>query len=180
MLSSVTATDDESRQVLPGDEVLPHADVVMTRAFSVEASRDVVWPWLEQLGKRRAGWYLPSNVERFIPGRRRAIRRVDPGWLGLDVGDVIPDYGGKHETFTVRQIQPSSYLVYWSRRRNVTLTWSLSLHEISPARTRILLRLRLAGLKRPWLAKTFGGPLDGLTIAGMAAGLRERLAQSSA
>lgn len=37
------------------------------------------------------------------------------------------------------------------------------------------LRLRLAPVKRPWLANTAGEWLDRLTVAGMAAGLIERV-----
>jgi hypothetical protein len=37
------------------------------------------------------------------------------------------------------------------------------------------LRLRLAPVKRPWLANTAGERLDRLTVAGMAAGLIERV-----
>ena len=33
----------------------------MDRAFEVSAPPDVVWPWLVQLGKARAGWYLPER-----------------------------------------------------------------------------------------------------------------------
>ena len=73
----------------------------MDRAFSVAAPPEAVWPWLEQLGKRRAGWYLPRRVEWFVLLRRRAIRHLDPSYGGLRVGDVIPDYGGNHETFEV-------------------------------------------------------------------------------
>jgi hypothetical protein len=35
--------------------------------------------------------------------------------------------------------------------------------------------LRLGPVRRPWLARTGGELLDVLTIAGLAAGLRERL-----
>ncbi len=38
------------------------------------------------------------------------------------------------------------------------------------------LRLRLGPVRRPWLARTAGEFIDALTIAGMAAGLKERLA----
>jgi hypothetical protein len=38
------------------------------------------------------------------------------------------------------------------------------------------LRLRLGPVRRKWLARTGGEFIDALTIAGMAAGLRERLA----
>jgi hypothetical protein len=36
-------------------------------------------------------------------------------------------------------------------------------------------RLRLAPVRRRWLAESVGDWFDGLTIAGLAAGLRERL-----
>jgi hypothetical protein len=38
------------------------------------------------------------------------------------------------------------------------------------------LRLRLGPVRRPWLARTAGEFIDALTIAGLAAGLKERLA----
>lgn len=140
----------------------------------------MVWPWLLQLGKERAGWYLPARVERLIPPSRRALRQVEPGWQGLSPADVIPDYGGKHETFTVALVDPPRTLVYRSRRGTVGVSWSINLSETpvprsSSAGTRVHLRLRLGPVRRVWLAESVGGLFDLLTIAGMAAGLRERL-----
>ena len=43
--------------------------------------------------------------------------------------------------------------------------------------TRVHLRLRLAPVKHERIAEVGGGLFDALTIAGMAAGLRERLAE---
>jgi hypothetical protein len=133
---------------------------------------------LVQLGKRRAGWYLPCSIERFIPRGRRAIRSLDPRWQKLAVGDVIPDYGGRHETFEVAQIGPPHALVYISTRGRMHLSWSLTL---TPTRrpdrvaTRLHLRLRLGPIRRKWLANTAGEFIDALTITGLAAGLRERI-----
>ena len=174
-LDGVAATPSEIDAPLPGDDVLPRADVVMDRAFTLPASPEEVWPWLVQLGKRRAGWYLPAGVERWIPRSRRAIRGVDQRWQGLSVGEVIPDYGGKHETFTVAQIEPAHHIVYTSRRGRTDLTWAIVLTPYDEARTRVQLRLRLHPVKRRWLANSLGDFFDALTIAGMAAGLRERL-----
>ena len=42
-----------------------------------------------------------------------------PQWQRLAAGDVIPDYGGKDETFTVESIAPPYSLVYRSRRGRV-------------------------------------------------------------
>lgn len=178
MLGSVRASSSEKQLARPGDVVVAPADVVMDRAFTVDASMETVWPWLLQLGKHRAGWYLPRSIERFMPRSRRAARSVNPAWLGLRVGDVIPDYGGRHETFEVAQISSPTSLVYRSRRGHTELTWSVTLEPAdgAPRRTRVFLRLRMAPVRHKRLARSAGDLLDLVTVAGMAAGLRERLA----
>jgi hypothetical protein len=175
MFASVAATEAEKRVQRPGDDLVDPADVVMDRAFTVPGPPAQVWPWLVQLGKQRAGWYLPGRAERFLPRSRRAARTVNPAWLGLRPGDVIPDYGGRHETFEVAAITAPSSLVYRSRRGHTDLTWSLTL-EPAPGGTRVFLRLRMAPVRHQRLARTAGELVDLLTVAGMAAGLRERLA----
>src|SRR5512142_3182301 len=80
----------------------------MDRAFTLAATPAAVWPWLVQLGKKRAGWYLPAAAERFLPPGRRAARDIRPAWQRLAAGDVIPDYGGRDETFEVAAIEPES------------------------------------------------------------------------
>ena len=72
----VPPTASERSAALPGDGLVAPADVVMDRAFSLPAPPDVVWPWLVQLGKRRAGWYLPRWVERLVPRSRRGLRHL--------------------------------------------------------------------------------------------------------
>ena len=92
--ASVTANVSERRATLPGDDIVPDADVVMDRAFTLAGAPDEVWPWFVQLGKARAGWYLPHLVERWVPRERRAYRTIERGLQDLAVGDVIPDWGG--------------------------------------------------------------------------------------
>ncbi len=65
---------------MAGDGIIARPDVVMDRAVTVAAPPAAVWPWLVQLGKKRAGWYLPAAAERFVPPRRRAAWRIDPAW----------------------------------------------------------------------------------------------------
>jgi len=175
----VAATSAERRAVRPGDDIIVRPDVVMDRAFTVPASPATVWPWIVQLGRKRAGWYLPRFVERLLPRRGRAARDIRDAWQHLDVGDVIPDYGGKNASFEVAAIEPSSALVYRSVRGQMTITWALTLRPVTVAgaaqHTRVHLRLRLEPVRRKWLAETAGGFIDLLTIVGLAAGLKERL-----
>ena len=88
----------------------------MDRCLHLSAPPAQVWPWLEQLGKRRAGWYLPRHLEAFIPPSRRAARRVEERWLGFSVGDTIPDWGPGDPEFEVLEIEPPHHLVHWSER----------------------------------------------------------------
>ena len=159
---------------LPGDGLVA-ADVVMDRAFTVSAPPARVWPWLVQLGKRRAGWYLPRSVERLVPRLRRALRRIEPAYQRLSVGDVIPDWGGADATFTVVELEPGSHLLYSSTHGQMSVTWCLRLTETPVGCTRVHLRLRLGPVRHRQVAHTLGGLVDLATIAGLAAGLEERV-----
>lgn len=172
---SVRPTADEVRAHRPGDGLVAPADVVMDRAFTLDAPPERVWPWFVQLGKHRGGWYLPWPLERLIPPRRRALRGIDPALQRLRVGDVIPDWGGRHATFTVTQLDAPHTLVHWSRRRQTELSWAIHLDARGDTRTRVHLRLRMAPVKRRRVAAVAGGFVDLLAVAALVAGLRERI-----
>jgi hypothetical protein len=179
MFESVQASADDVARTLPGDDLVPRADVVMDRAFDLPASPEDVWPWFVQLGKKRAGWYLPDTVERFVPPSRRALRRIEPSLLQLRVGSVIPDWGGRHETFQVAILEPPHALVHTTQRGRTFGSWAIVLTPYDEgSATHVQLRLRLAPVKRKRLAGSAGELLDASTIAGLAAGLRERVTKT--
>ena len=94
MRQGVRATAHEELAALPGDDRLV-ADVVMDRGFALPAPPGQVWPWLLQLGKNRAGWYLPRSVERLVPRSRRATRQIEPRLQALEVGQVVEDWAAR-------------------------------------------------------------------------------------
>jgi hypothetical protein len=100
---------------------------------------------------------------------------LDARWQRLRPGDVIPDWGGRDETFTVAAVEAPRSLVHTSRRGSVDVSWALVLTSVGGGRTRLHLRLRLRGVRRRWLAESVGGTFDLLTVAGLAAGLEERV-----
>src|SRR6478752_612900 len=152
----------------------------MDRGFDLPAPPGTVWPWMVQLGKQRSGWYLPRWVEAVLPAGRRALRTIDPALQGLRPGDVIPDWGGPGATFEIVTVDPLRALVHRSQRGALSISWAIVLRPAAGAvtGTRVHLRLRLAGVRRRRLVEIGGGLFDLLTIAGLAAGLRERLAGS--
>jgi hypothetical protein len=51
------ATDEEATRTLPHDDLVPDPTWNSTRAITVEATPEQIWPWLVQVGWGRAGYY---------------------------------------------------------------------------------------------------------------------------
>ena len=49
------ATEEETEEPLPGDDLIAHPHLVATRAIAIHAPSADVWPWIAQLGQGRAG-----------------------------------------------------------------------------------------------------------------------------
>lgn len=78
------------------------ARVRMTRAVTVEAEADEVWPWLAQLG-RGAGWY---SIDRLDNGGRRSARHL-VSWV------PEPAVGDATVVGYLRHCEPGRELVWW-------------------------------------------------------------------
>jgi hypothetical protein len=162
---------------MPGDELVAAPDAVMDRAFTLPAAPAQVWPWFNQLGKNRAGWYLPAWLERAVPPRRRALRHLEPALQELKPGDVIDDWGGRNATFEIVTCDAPHALVHRSARKRLRISWAITLTPEGNGGTRVHLRLRISGVKHRRLLTYGGGLIDLLTVAALAAGLRERVSQ---
>lgn len=46
-------TQQEQVREMPGDDLLPSAAVVSTRAVTIDAPASTIWPWLVQMGPGR-------------------------------------------------------------------------------------------------------------------------------
>jgi hypothetical protein len=99
------ATDEEVGRAMPGDDLLPVA-ASTTRAISVAAPPEQIWPWLLQLGYGRAGWYSYDWIDN---DGHPSADRIIPELQELGVGDQIPMLPGMGPR--VREIQPDRSLV---------------------------------------------------------------------
>ena len=57
------ATHDELAMTLPGDDMVQRPHFAFTRAITIHARPEEIWPWLVQLGYGRAGWYSYDWVD---------------------------------------------------------------------------------------------------------------------
>jgi hypothetical protein len=78
---------DEDRRPLPGDDLLPVANGRWTHAITIHAQPSDVWPWLAQMGCRRAGWYSYDGLDN---GGVPSADRILPTLQRVEVGDLFP------------------------------------------------------------------------------------------
>jgi hypothetical protein len=129
------ATPAEAASHLPGDDLLPDADVVATRAISIDAPPSAVFPWLVQMGPGRGGAYTYDWIENLFGLNMHSADRIVPEWQNLAAGDVgIVAPGAK-----VAVLDADRALVI--QTKNDTWVWALVL-EPSNGGTRLISRNR--------------------------------------
>ena len=86
LLLRLATMPSPSPSPLPGDTLIPAAEMLYTHSIAIHATPHTIFPWILQLGKGRGGWYLPRSWERVLPRATHATRNVNREWTGLKVG----------------------------------------------------------------------------------------------
>ena len=84
------ARPEEVSRELPGDELLADAGIVSTRAITIGAPPDAVWPWLVQMGSGRGGVYTYDWIENLLGLNMHSARQILPQFQDVKVGDELP------------------------------------------------------------------------------------------
>ena len=84
------ARDDEVARKLPGDELLPDAGLVTTRAITIDAPPDAIWPWLAQMGSGRGGAYTYDWIQNLLGLNMHSADEILPQYQDIKVGDELP------------------------------------------------------------------------------------------
>jgi hypothetical protein len=131
------ATDGELARALPGDDLVARPTFDATRAVTIDAPSELVWPWLVQVGLGRAGWYSYDLLDNL---GRPSARTIVPELQDLKVGDVVPMSPDGRAGPRVIAIDPGRSMV-WGAPGEVTWAWVLELSGGSG--TRLLTRIRI-------------------------------------
>jgi hypothetical protein len=95
---------------MPLDELIHTPRVKTTRAITIQAPPQAVWPWIVQIGYGRAGWYSYDFLEQavgagdFVEGG--SAQRIVPELQNLKVGDVIPAAPAPYLGVVVQVVEP--------------------------------------------------------------------------
>ena len=182
------ATDGELGLRLPGDELLAGPAHQITRAITIEASREDVWPWLVQLGADRGGFYTYDWLENLFGLDIHNADDIVDEWQDLEVGDVVhADRAGTAGWYVVA-LHPCDALVLQVGdlgagrpvRRDEKLRWesqwTFALRDDPAGGTRLLVRERVdfdSLVTRTLMAPV--GPVSFVMTRGMLLGITSRV-----
>jgi len=132
------ATAEELARRMPGDEIVRHPIFNATRAVTVNARPEYIWPWIVQIGFYRAGWYTYDLLDN---AGRRSAERIAQELQHMNVGDLVPMGPGKSAGIWVKEVVPNRSMVWWGKKDETT-TWVWSLDSLPDGKTRLLTRVR--------------------------------------
>ncbi|HVM67258.1 MAG TPA: hypothetical protein VMU14_20480 [Acidimicrobiales bacterium] len=130
---------------MPGDEVVPGAQFLATRAITIEAPPNEVWRWIVQLGYGRAGFYSYDLIDN---GGRPSADQIVEEYQQIRVGDLIPmfhEFHGLSIAYEVDSFDAPRWMLWVHRpheHERPDSTWSWRLTALPRDGTRLITRMK--------------------------------------
>jgi hypothetical protein len=131
------ATPEEVSSRMPGDELVPKAQFIVTRAISIAAPPEAVWPWIVQSGFRRAGFY---SYDLFDNLGKPSAGHVVPEFQDIKIGDWVAMAEPVNDTtaFRIAGFDRNRWLLW----RKPDSTWAWRFEPTPEGGTRLVTRLK--------------------------------------
>ena len=134
------ATHDEITRKMPGDTLVNDPSFNATRGVTIKARPEEIWPWIVQIGYKRAGFY---SYDRLDNDKIPSAERIIPEYQELKVGDLIPLSKSCSARVIIIEPNKSMLLIFrdcglWSGS-----SWLWELYQKDAQHTRLLTRLRI-------------------------------------
>ena len=134
------ATREEAAGPLPGDDLLEKPAIMSTRAVTVNAAPEAIWPWLVQMGPGRGGAYTYDWIQRMFDLDMHSADEILPAFQDLHVGDSW-QLGRRGPVLRVAALDPQRSLVL--RSDDGQWVWAFALVPTDGG-TRLISRNRIA------------------------------------
>jgi hypothetical protein len=169
------ATPEELARPMPEDNIVAHPVFDATRVITIHATPETIWPWLVQMGFKRAGFYGYDLIENIGNGSAiRSATTILPAFQHPQIGDPLPI--SVAATLAFGSINPNSWMVWRSRNRP---TDGVFIWELVPAdanTTRFISRIRWSYAPGIWfkVLGMFTEFADHVAVRRILEGVRDR------
>ena len=111
-----------------------------TRAITVNAPPEAIWPWLVQMGSGRGGAYTYDWIENLLGLNMHSADRILPQYQDVKIGDELP-MGPGRQVMRVEVLDPQHTLTV--RISDMNWVWIFALVPENGT-TRLISRNRIA------------------------------------
>ncbi len=151
------ASDEELKAVLPGDDLIAVSVGGYTRAVTIHAPAEAIWPWIAQMGADKAGLYSYTWLEALANCPIVNADRIHAEWQDPKVGDLFklcPKDPGP-PPYIVAAVYPGQALIVGHHAgpndpapagTKWFDTWGFILQPVDARTTRLIIRNRNAGM----------------------------------
>ncbi len=142
------ATPAECSRLIPADQSVGDPGFDATRAITIHATPEQIFPWLVQMGFGRAGFYGYDLIENVGGGSGiRSAQTILPALQSPRSGDLLPL--SVAATLMFGPIEPNHLIVWRSRDVPCDGVFIWELEPIDAAHTRLISRIRWNYVKSP-------------------------------
>lgn len=130
-------SESEFRMNLPGDEIVGKPHFKATRAITINAKPEEIFPWIVQIGSKRAGWY---SIDWMDNGGVISSIEILPQFQDIEKDQFIPFTPDQKNGMWVKDFVMGKFIL-WSDREGKA-SWCWYLIPVDDSTTRLLTRLR--------------------------------------
>lgn len=116
------ATAIEIKRPMPGDEIVVKPTFNATRAVSINAIAENIYPWIIQMGVTRAGWYSYDLLDNLA---KRSAEVIIPEHQNIKIGDIVPLSPDGKQGMLVKDFKKNEWMLWWDNKGDSTWVWGI-------------------------------------------------------
>lgn len=132
------ATDDEIKRSISGDDIVLKPSFNATRAVTINASAENIYPWIVQMGVTRAGWYSIDLLDNLA---RPSAEIILAEHQNVQVGDIIPMSPDGKQGMQVKSFSKNKWMLWWDKIGDSSWAWEI--YPEGEAHSRLVTRVRV-------------------------------------
>jgi hypothetical protein len=132
------ARDNEIKRSMPGDEIVRKPSFNATRAVTIDAPAEYIYPWIVQMGVTRAGWYSYDLLDNLA---RPSAENILPEHQNLQVGDVIAMSPDGKQGMRVKDFSKNKWMLWWDNIGDSSWVWEI--YSEGENHSRLVTRVRV-------------------------------------
>ncbi len=109
-----------------------------TRAVTINAPAENIYPWIVQMGVNRAGWYSYDLLDNLA---RPSAEVILPKHQNIQVGDLIPMSPDGKQGIWVKDFRNTEWMLWWDKIGDTSWVWVI--YSEGGSYSRLVTRVRV-------------------------------------